>query len=452
MSVGSIRDREAVIALSRFGLGARPEDLRIARSDPRGYVLSQLEGPPLEPIAGIASAAQGHVLRSRYQRRDKLEARGEGTAKEHRNRMRRSALEDRKAWLVHTVGARDGYGERLAMFWSNHLAVSRSVRVVDPLRGAYENDVVRPHALGRFRDMVEASSAHPAMLLYLQQAQSFGPNSRAGRKRGRGYNENYARELLELHTLGVDGGYAQSDVTTLALLLTGWGVDSPVRRPERAGRGVFFRARHEPGEHAVLGRIYDGPPRRLRSKVVADLARHPSTARFVSAKLAAAFVGPNPPEPLVQYLERTFRDTEGDLREMARTLAGSDLAWEAPADAFTPPRDWLIALARAMPGGARPGALLRRMKAMGHELWAPPSPAGFKPQGPWWLGPQAMEARVEAAGSVAARTRGIDDASRHAVALFGSALSPRSARTIAQAESVRQGLTLLAMTPEFLRR
>ena len=490
------RDHEALIALRRFGLGPRPGDLAFVRGDPRGYVLSQIEGDaPLAPLPGITDAATGAVLRQRFRSRLRLAERGEGTAESHRRAYRRAHLSDARIWIRHVVETPHGYPERLAMHWGNHLTVSKRQGGNLSQRGPYENEVVRAHALGRFADMLEASSRHPAMLAYLDQWRSTGPNSPIGKRRELGLNENYARELLELHTLGVDGGYAQGDVRALALLLTGWTLANPLRRPDRAGRAVFVSGRHEPGAHEVLGRRYDMRPEERRAAVVADLARHPSTARHVARRMAIHFVAPDPPPSLVAKLERSFLDTDGDLRAMARTLATADEAWAAPVDSFLPPIDYVVALARALPdrddgaammdddatetdeatdggmdgmaGGAMDaipmaspslapapfGADFWRvaMRDMGQRLWWPASPAGYEPHGEAWLGPQAMARRLALAASVAERSA-VSDVPDLAEALYGEALSGPTRSAVARAEAARQGLTLLLMAPESMKR
>ena len=318
------RDRLALIALRRFGLGARPGDVALARSDPRGYVLAQIEGDGPGSVPGITPVREGALLSERFRRRLKLEREGMGTAEEHARAYRRALLGDIHLWLEHVIATPHGFAERLAMFWSNHLTVSTRTSGVPPLRGDYENEVARAHALGSFESMVEASSRHPAMLLYLDQARSIGPDSRAGKRRDRGLNENYARELLELHTLGVDGGYTQDDVRTLALLLTGWTLRSALRSPEDAGRAVFVRGRHQPGPHRVLGRSYGGDPEAMRGRVIADLVRHPATARHVARKMAAAFVS-----------AKSFRSCSSTVSGTARPARAAArmkpcLEWTAP--------------------------------------------------------------------------------------------------------------------------
>ena len=185
--------------------------------------------------------------------------------------------------------------ERLVMFWSNHFCVNANKGAVLGMAGAFEREAIRPHVLGRFADMLLAVEQHPAMLIYLDNQASTGPNSQVGRNRGRGLNENLAREILELHTLGVDGGYTQADVTNLARVITGWTVGQPNQPNAEHGRFHFAPARHEPGRHPVLGKRYGDAGVRAGEACLADLARHPSTARHIARKLAAHFVAETPP-------------------------------------------------------------------------------------------------------------------------------------------------------------
>jgi uncharacterized protein (DUF1800 family) len=210
------------------------------------------------------------------------------------------------------VAADTGFVERLVHFWSNHFCVSASKSgAVRAIAGAFEREAIRPHVLGRFGDMLKAVASHPAMLLYLDNAQSFGPASRAGRNRQRGLNENLAREILELHTLSVAGGYGQADVTALARILTGWTFAGPAGRIGEPGQFAFFANGHEPGDHGLLGKVYKAGGIEQGEAALADLARHPATARHVATKFAAHFVADTPPAALVERLEASFKTSDG---------------------------------------------------------------------------------------------------------------------------------------------
>jgi uncharacterized protein (DUF1800 family) len=341
--------------------------------------------------------------------------------------------------------------ERLVMFWSNHFCVSANKGPVASIAGAYEREAIRPHVLGRFADMLLAVERHPAMLIYLDNAQSIGPNSRAGINRGRGLNENLAREILELHTLGVDGGYTQEDVANLARILTGWTVGNFATRSAEPGRFFFARARHEPGDWTVLGKRYPDYGEGTGENVLRDLARHPSTARRVAGKLARHFVSDNPPAALVERLEHTFLASEGDLRAVMEALIKSSQAWEAPPAKVLPPYDFLVAVARGIGFQPRPRELLRLTNILGQPLWRPPSPAGWPDTDDGWASPSAMRERLRVA-EVAARRGGTGDPREVAQDVLGDAMGASTRQAVARAEAREQGLELLIMSPEFQRR
>jgi uncharacterized protein (DUF1800 family) len=306
--------------------------------------------------------------------------------------------------------------ERLVAFWSNHLCVSSAGKaLVAPQAGGYERDAIRPHVLGRFEDMVQASARHPAMLLYLDNAQSIGPGSRAARGRlraragaQRGLNENYARELLELHTLGVAGGYDQQDVQELARMLTGWtvgGLPFGRRGAEQDGplRFSFDAQLHEPGAKTLLGARYEEAGEEEGTRAIRALCRHPSTARFVATKLVRHFVADSPPADAVAAVARTFTDTAGDLRETARTLVGLPQAWDGEQRKFRTPQDWVIAVLRSLSADRVSEALPPLLRQLRHPLWSPAAPNGFGDTTQEWADPDSLLNRAELARSIARR-------------------------------------------------
>ncbi len=246
------------------------------------------------------------------------------------------------------VKARTGFAERLVLFWSNHFCVSaRKAGLLRVLAGPYEREVIRPHVFGRFADMLLAAAKHPAMLVYLDNEQSIGPNSKQGQRTQKGLNENLAREIIELHTLGVDGGYSQEDVTSFARILTGWRFAR--RDNEFTGEGRFFfnPNQHEPGDHKVLNKVYRQNGIAQGEEALLALATHPSTARHIAKKLAVHFVSDTPDPALVKRLETTFRDTGGDLGAVSRALIEAPEAWTEDAAKLRTPYEFLIASIRA---------------------------------------------------------------------------------------------------------
>jgi uncharacterized protein (DUF1800 family) len=407
----------ALRALNRFGLGARVEE-RARIGDPRGWLRAQLRGAPPE-LPATASAVPADIaaaLRTVGMRAvNSQEARQQA-----RRRLTGIADDESRAALTQRVSSERPFVERLVAFWSNHLCVSAGAkRVVAPLAGGYERQVVRPHVLGRFEEMVLASARHPAMLFYLDNDQSIGPSSPAGAtaRRGarRGLNENYARELLELHTLGVDGGYAQTDVVELARILTGWtvvGLYGPGARravdDDAPGplRFAFRPAQHEPGPKTLLGRRYPEAGVDEGEQAIRTLCRHPSTAGFVATKLVTHFVSDQPPPSAVERVARVFRDSEGDLRAVAGALVELPEAWSEGTRKFRTPQDWLVAALRAL-GVAEPGDnLAHALRQLRHPLWSPAAPKGFGDAMQDWADPDALLNRAELARTLGRRLAG----------------------------------------------
>ena len=346
-----------------------------------------------------------------------------------------------------------GYVERWVAFWSNHFCVSadkgQNVRI---LAGAFEREAIRPFVFGKFADMLKAVERHPAMLHYLDNAQSVGPESAAGRNTHRGLNENLAREILELHTLGVDGGYAQADVTEFARALTGWTVIGGDGRLGPPGAFVFNTGAHEGGARSMLGRSYDDEGFNQARRVLDDLARSPATARHIATKLARAFVADAPPPALVARLTEVFEKTEGDLGALALALIEDEAAWSEPPSKLRDPWEMLVAAYRALElEGKPPQRALHFLSLLGMPLWTPGGPNGFPAATDAWASPEGMKARLQVATALAKFAK---DAPAPAE-LIARVLPDASAETreaILHAESRPQAYALLIMAPEFQRR
>lgn len=357
-------------------------------------------------------------------------------------------LEEAKVRLDAACTAEIGFVERLVWFWSGHFCVSADKGGVRPLAGAFEREAIRPHVLGRFADMLVAVESHPAMLLYLDNARSIGANSQAGLRRGKGLNENLAREILELHTLGVRSGYTQDDVTTFAKVITGWTV-RPARQ-EQGGVFEFNPRMHEPGSQTVLGRSYPEGGIDQGRAVLADLARHPSTAEHIAVKLARHFVADEPPHELVASLADAFRRSNGDLMALTRALIDSPQAWTETRSKLKRPDEWITAAWRVTglaPNDARP--LVNTLNLLGEPLWRPPAPKGFDDVEAAWV--DGLAQRLDIANQLARRAAAIDPKQ-----LVESALGPLASadtrQAVARAESRPQAVALLLMAPEFQRR
>jgi uncharacterized protein (DUF1800 family) len=395
----------ALCALNRFGLGARPGE-RQRITDPRGWLRAQLEGGA--PSAGAPEGASPEEIATAVHA-FRGAAQGDRDARrEARRRLVAIALTESQAALAARVASDRPFVERLVAFWSNHLCVSAAAKVVvAPLAGSYEREAIRPHVLGTFEDLVLASARHPAMLLYLDNAQSIGPNSRGARRASsgqarRGLNENYARELLELHTLGVNGGYTQADVQELAKILTGWTV-SGLR--ESSGRvGFTFRpALHQPGAITLLGTRYRDAGVEQGERAIRDLCRHRSTATFVATKLVTHFVGDQPPPRAVDRITSVFRESNGNLGTVSRALIDLPDAWSGETKKFRTPQEWLVAVLRACdapPVNERAVLVLRQLR---HPLWSPQAPKGFGDSVQDWADPDSLMNRAEVARTIARR-------------------------------------------------
>lgn len=458
------------IALNRFGLGARADEP--LPGQPKRWLIEQLgrfEPRPAALRSVPGSDRAGADMRSYLQGlRRGVDGAGQKDLEAETRRALRRQFRDH---YVQHVSARieaalttpAPFAERLVHFWANHFAVSVDKFQTIALAGMMEFEAVRPHVLGRFEDMLLAVERHPAMLLYLDQAQSIGPDSRLGQaarrrqaKRQVGLNENLAREILELHTLGVDGGYAQADVQALAAALTGWSVGGFVRRPigisAPDGAFVFQPGWHQPGAQTLLGVRYTQEGEAQGRAMLRALARHPATAHHICTKLARHFVADVPSTALVRRLTGVWTASSGDLARVAQALVEAPEAW-VPGEKFKTPWDWTVSALRGL--GLREADDLRypvALTALGQPVWRPGSPADWDDLAASWAASDALMRRVELAGRLARRLGDRADARVLAPRLLPGALSAATARAIGQAESPAQALALLLVSPEFMRR
>ena len=358
------------------------------------------------------------------------------------------------ARLQRATLAECGFVERLVVFWSNHFCISANKGGLARMwAGSFEREAIRPHVLGRFGDMLKAVEQHPAMLFFLDNQQSLGPDSRAGQNRKRGLNENLAREIMELHTLGVGGGYTQDDVTSLARIITGWTFAGRQAQLGPPGNFVFNANSHQPGPQTVMGKVYQDNGIAQGEAVLADIARHPSTAKFIATKFARHFVADDPPPALVARLQETFSKTDGDLKALAITLVDSSEAWDAPLTKVRSPYEFLVASGRLL---ARipedPTRYLGGLNVLGQPLWSPAGPNGFPDTNAAWAAPEGMKLRLDISAQIASRlAEGIDPRDLLELAAADAA-SEETRHTIERAESRQQALALLLMSPEFQRR
>lgn len=455
-------DLDASIALTRLGLGARPGEIAGSRHDPRGFLLAQITpAGASQPQPGASGSSERLADFRAYQQQRKL-TRQAGEPKSDPVKLAIQQLRDEvgadflaRARLAATTDA--GFAERWALFWANHFTVSAVKASTAPLVGPFEQEVIRPHAFGRFEDMLAASSAHPAMLLYLDQAQSVGPTSmlaqRASRNgRAPGLNENLAREILELHTVGVGAGYSQTDVTEFARAMTGWSVGRP-GHPEEAQGFMFRPFAHEPGARTIMGRRYAEDGQAQARAVLADLASSPHTARHLAGKIGRHFVSDDPPASLTERLAHAYLSSHGRLDVVARTLVQSPEAWAPAAAKFKTPYEFLVSSWRAaetVPDKVAPVAQI--LTAMGQKPFSAPSPKGWPDEAAAWCAPDAIVKRMAWSEAFAAQAVGQRDPAVLAQNALGARLTPLAAATVARAETRPEGLSILLMSPEFQRR
>ncbi|HWJ71660.1 MAG TPA: DUF1800 domain-containing protein [Kaistia sp.] len=473
---------QAIFALKRFGLGPRPGDAARIASDPRGALLAELAMPPPDNLGPEASPDATDVFiairadqEARKMKRDAdrvamagpvgpngmADAKGAVAKPKDPKPAPSVARQIYVDEIGRRIAAADSAGigitERLVQFWSNHFAVqSDKDEMVRGLAGSFEREAIRPFVLGRFEDMLLAATRHPAMLLSLDNAGSVGPDSPVGKKRGLGLNENHARELMELHTVGVGGGYSQADVTSLAEVLTGWTFVRDRARPS-AGDFAFNPGLHEPGDKRVMGRtyredvVYAVGNEGQGLAVLHDLAVSPATAKHLAFKLARHFVADDPPKPLVDRLAATFTSARGDLKAVTETLLKSDEAW-APTRKFATPQQFTIAAMRALDASVDAPMLIRTLDVLGQPIWAPISPEGFHDDKATWLAPDAMTSRLDVADQFAQKAKVNLPPADLVEAVLGPSASADTCQAIARAESERQALALVVMSPEFLWR
>ncbi|HET9475616.1 MAG TPA: DUF1800 domain-containing protein, partial [Steroidobacteraceae bacterium] len=424
----------AAIAVNRFGLGARPGELARAEKDPRGWLEKQLgDRPPV--LAGDGLRPSSTILKDALElRRELVDARRDKKDGEVDSGKALSAalklpaiyrpiyIDEAFARFSHAVNTDRPFLERLTQFWSNHFAVSIDKIAVLGIAGAMEREAIRPNVTGSFTRLLMAVEKHPAMLLYLDNQTSIGPNSRAAkfvarRAKGNGrkldINENLAREILELHTLGVDGGYSQADVTTFAKAITGWSIggEDQGRRFARLGldsgkSGEFFfrEVFHEPGAKRLLGTSYAEDGVKQGEAILEDLAQRPQTARHVSTKLARHFIADDPPKAVVDRMTRAWLDSRGQLSKVYAALLASPEAWSEPLAKFKTPADYIHSSYRALALPLRDKRrALQAFEALGQRNLMPGSPAGWPDTSADWDGSSALLKRIAWADGVAQR-------------------------------------------------
>jgi uncharacterized protein (DUF1800 family) len=503
------------MAALRFGYGFRPGETPAATKSELLDPIRVGDGSCLFPVGGIEARRQaiGDVA-------DRLRDINTSDIDDDAKRDERSAIfkelqqsyqRDADARIAQAVFSPNGLYERLATFWTNHFSVSANktepMRLIVPL---YEAEAIRPHIGASFPTLLRSATQHPAMLIYLDQSQSLGPDSPAGIKRNKGLNENLARELMELHTLGAGSGYTQDDVRSAAMVLTGITVD------RQAMEADFRRAVAEPGRHQVLGVSYGGDKRTEQDylQMLDDLALNPKTAQHISRKLVSHFISDTPPQAMIDAMTEVWKKTDGDLMAVYGAMLDHPAAWTDEGSKARQPFDFVVSGLRALnlprnaaagnvddplsddegagqamaddsppaPGkGAAampdspdtppdPAEQRRRQAAidatfyvprglgiyalrrMGQTIWQPASPAGFPENFDAWVNASELSERISWARRAIGRYGKQEDPRQFLKDTLADAARADTIKVVSQAPNKMTGLTLVLASPEFNRR
>lgn len=456
--------REQIAAAVRFGLGARSSDMEAMGDDPRGWLLAQV-APfvpaqvatlPDEMRADVGLYYESRVTEAEAMRAGDMEA-VDSVLRDRRPVMRRIRIglsAQKLGAITQAVSSDMPFRERLVRFWTNHFAVfpkSRNGRVAAPY---FEQSAIAPYVTAPFAELLLSAVRHPAMQIYLDNSQSVGPKSPLGIERRKGLNENLAREILELHTLGVDGGYTQEDVIELARALTGWTFGSP-HDPETSWNFVFHEDRHEPGKVTVLGKTYAAGGPETAELILRDIARHPSTARHLSTKLARHFVADEPPDAVVEKLTAVYMKSDGDLAEVSGALVSLDEARTHLFSKLKQPGDFVVSSLRALDFKMDKNLLdlaAAHQTAMGQPPLQPPGPQGWYDTFGDWNDPSSLLRRVEWGAVLAAHGGDTLDPVAAAERNLGADMDRDTRLAIQRAPSREEAAAILVASPLFQRR
>lgn len=445
------KNNRAIIAVNRFGLGATGKELSAAQNDPEKWLLQQLITPVFDKTLGDTDAAFNVIadLKSSKRRSRQRGVKGENIIKTYVDPFRQRLIKDS---LSLSVNADRPFAMRLLDFFSNHFSVSGSSQPLAILAPTLEREAIAPNLFGQFSDLLIAVEQHPAMLIYLNNEKSVGPNSVLG-ELSRGLNENLAREILELHTLGQGSGYTLDDIRQLALAISGWSV---VTEKEDENPGFKFRNRgHEPGARQILGKTYSNNGLVQGQAIMRDLARHRKTAQLISYKLAQHLIADKPPKELVAAMTSTWVKTEGNIKAVVTTLVKHPKSWQTEAQKFKTPREFVVSAIRAVNNSQEVDQknlkiALRGLDMMGQKPFAAGSPAGYSQLNRDWVGSDALMKRIDWVNLLSKRSR--QSPQSISSRIFDSQLSPSTVKLLAGVESRALGLALLLLSPEFQRR
>lgn len=450
-------NKAAAIAATRFGFG--PNGQEDYGDDPRGALKAELQGPDPGLASGnFASLMSGgeavDMLRDNARQRKALLNAPQADRDAFNQQKAKPYQDEQAAQLAWAIATPASFRERLVWFWANHFSVSASQNEAGLLIGPLLREAIRPNVTGNFTDMVLAVERHPAMLRYLANDASVGPDSRAGRRMHRGLNENLGRECMELHTLSLAAGYTQTDVTCMANILTGWSIAPSDQGADATG--FLYRPNwHEPGPQTVLGQEFDGGEQ-AGIDALTYFSTYPTTLQNLAKKLVTHFVSDDPPPAAVAHIAGVLRDSQGDLAATSAALVDLPQAW-VQGQKFKTPFEYVVSALRAAPPppAPKPVNIAGAIGALGQPVWNAPLPNGWPDQAAVWAASDAVLARIDWAFTYAGRFdqgfAGPQPADIANLAL-GPLLRPATQRAIAQAGSRREALTLLFAAPEFMRR
>ncbi len=486
---------QGAIAATRFGMGARPGEIKAAASDPRAWLKAQIR-PEAAIVSSDGLLSAKDVFAARQEAYSGMGPpgqqgqQGQNGPSEAQRMIQQQAQREAREGLQKEVEARsrhaattpNSFAERWVRFWANHFTVAARNAQVIGLVGPFEREAIRANAYANFSTLLGAASFHPGMLVFLDAARSIGPSTQAAQRRNAGLNENLAREILELHTMGVGSGYTQADIVEFAKALTGWTVASPQTarlaglggqgQQQRAGRNAQQRARqqaanemlresgeavfvdplHEPGSRTVLGKSYGGGKTQAAA-ILDDLAAHPATAKHIATKLVRHFVSDAPPPAAIAKLEAAYMKSGGNLATLAAAVVDLDEAWGETSQKFKTPEELLISAARATGPQATFGGQQRQVYvSLAQQPFSAPSPAGWPDDTASWSGSDAIKKRLEWANAVSRRMARGETPSQFVDRALGEIASEKTRQAVARAESAEQGFTIALMSPEFQRR
>lgn len=453
----------AYIAVNRFGYGARDNELAQAKENPLKWLQSSLKTPVFnDDLPNSEDILRQYAFYIQQKKKAKQENKvidNSITTPDMKTKYhaRNALLSLSSDTVKQAINSTQSVSWRLLDFFSNHFSVTAKGRLMTGLAGTLERESIAPNLLGQFEDLLLAVEQHPAMLIYLNNERSFGANSALNTKRKKGktqkkkgLNENLAREILELHTLGVNGPYQQNDVTELANAITGWSV---INFKKEHGSGFTFRqSGHEPGERTLLGKKYKNNGLLQGQQILKDLAINPATAKYLCYKLAHHFVSEKPPKSLLLKMEATWKITNGNIKQVMLTLFEAQESWFDSPQKFKTPREFVISTHRAL-GTTKINdkALFNALSVLGQQPFNAGSPAGYSDKKTDWLGGSALMARIDWTTKISSYRNRINAEKTMELAL-DEGVGEHTYKAVIRAESRQQALTLLVMSPEFQRR